>query len=324
MFSKKNEIKEQKENYEQSVLIKPNDSYRNDYGIFIGTGTKLNPCKDIKGDDYNAVIHDLSPICYAPSINSIVNIPTPLNVLMEDVIKHMDLYIMAKNKNGFPNLETEQHIDFAFDLYRSILDNINNLLRVQFTNSYHNLVKSYMIDKLKFIFLLTSGDINYNNLIDLKLFDNRISYLISNIINNYIDLKSSDNIDIKTFNLVILSELCNTRDNLCITLSNNLMEFVDNVIYGHSANPYNDYNNDFEKLRDIFIKNNFPNSNDDIDNLAKAHAMLNCYCAELITGIKPAIEVLLYQLIGSINYIIPDKFYEIHKEFRTKKNDYIY
>lgn len=268
----------------------------------------------------NAYNNQGCPIFYGFN-GTIKPVPTPFNIVLEDVAKHGLMYSAIKDKI-FENIKLSRssrnpHVMTLDDIER----NITNAVITEFENAYSNLLISYLIDKFKNII----GDIKPEESYDFNNFPTIISNLITsggikfnynnnirNLVNKWIELRINPNIPTVQKQNIMLFNICQVRDSSSIDIAEILSDLIRNIMYGVnvSINNSNDrYTFAFMKKKFMEISTKFKYKTD-IDSESACYFVLNTFCAELLRDVTNCIEILLFQTISTLDYLVTDDIAE--------------
>lgn len=278
---------------------------------------KDNPLDGIPAELLNDAYNNQGcPIFYGFN-GTVKPVPTPFNIVLEDVSKHTLLYSAIKDKI-FENIKLSRSSKNPHTITLDDIEhNITNVVISEFENAYNNLLISYLVDKFKKLF----GDIKPEESYDFDYFSTIISSLVTNggirfnynnnirsLVNKWMELRINPNIPAVQKQNIMLFNICQVRDGLSVDIANLLSDLIRNIMYGVgvAVNNSNDrYTFAFmkKKFTEIYARFKYKT---DIDSESACYFVLNTFCAELLRDVTNCIEILLFQTISTLDYLVTD------------------
>lgn len=276
---------------------------------------KDNPLEGIPVELLNNAYNNQGcPIFYGFN-GTVKPVPTPYNIILEDISKHTLMYSAIRDKI-FENIKLSRS---SRNVHSFTIEDFENTIRSavssEYTNAYNNLLIAYLIDKFRNMIGVEKSEKEY----DFEYFSSIISNLvggfryggnifINNLISNWFELRLDPNISVVQKQNIMLFNICQIRDSASIEIANMLSTLTRNIMYNvtivnNDNREYFAYNYLKRKFTEISNRFKFKTN---IDSESACYFVLNTFCAELLRDITNCIEILFFQTISTLDYLVTD------------------
>lgn len=272
---------------------------------------------ELLNDAYN---NQGCPIFYGFG-GTIKPVPTPFNVVLEDVAKHNAMYSVIKDKI-FENIKLNSRERNAHKMaVNDIEQNICSLVYSQFSTAYHNLLISYLVERFA-EFTDMKDDFEYNNfsaIISSEVTNYRGMYgdIFRTLADQWLSLKLNTSIPVEQKSSIILFRVCQLRDEASINLASTLSSIIRNIMFGIAPNNYaydNNVNYTYRSIRNKMMDVISKKAKNALTPESACYFMLNTFGAELVRDITNCIEILMFQALSTMDYLVTDDIAEALKE----------